>query len=332
MDPNNVTISILEVLALSSDQLVKDKISVMLDIFKLLDTNNTIIFKKINHMIRNLKEEKILYENYKQHKNVYIHIDSNFNNCLIENTRKSEWVYFIQEGDNGNIKIGLTNNLQKRIKTLQTGNSNILSLFAYIETNNMHELEKKFHKYFQYCRGSGEWFSIPNNLLIDTLIQYRSVGEQIFDTDTNIHHKVAIKHQLFNDFDVDKLYSIPEIPSNTNDVFIQNSTIMIHNNSHNSNTNDSINTHNTTNHTNHPNDPVHDFIQHIKENKPKWYTPGKNIDKEVLRTKYEEYSNTSISKLKFHNIFRNVLFVGGKRETINGKKILVVKLKKYEEL
>jgi len=104
------------------------------------------------------------------------------------------------------------------------------------------------------------------------------------------------------------------------------------NNIHNTNiTDNSTNTTNITNDTNDPNDPndpVHDFIEHIKENKPKWYTPNKYIDKEILKDKYEKFANVTISKPKFHNLFFTKLFDLSKREMINGSRIPMVKLKK----
>lgn len=81
-----------------------------------------------------------------------------------------------------------------------------------------------------------------------------------------------------------------------------------------------------------PEDYDMDFIKHIKTTKPKWYMPGKFIDKDIIHTEYENFLNSDISKVKFHYIFNDKLFTISRREMIKNKRTLVVKLKKYEDL
>ena len=74
-------------------------------------------------------------------------------------------VYLIQMGDTEYYKIGITKDLNKRLASLQTGNPLPLRVATtiqfYNELNNTHyarEMEKQYHKIFDYCRANGEWF------------------------------------------------------------------------------------------------------------------------------------------------------------------------------
>ena len=74
------------------------------------------------------------------------------------------YVYFIQEGrgNHGHIKIGVSNNVNNRLDSLQTGNPRKLTLMASIKCrsiNDAYRLEKKLHKKFKPHRVRGEWFS-----------------------------------------------------------------------------------------------------------------------------------------------------------------------------
>lgn len=73
-------------------------------------------------------------------------------------------VYFIT--DNRYIKIGYTkNNVNKRLKQLQTSNPNRLFLLGYIEGDK--DTEKMLHKKFfsSLSRMNGEWFSPSQDIL-----------------------------------------------------------------------------------------------------------------------------------------------------------------------
>lgn len=66
------------------------------------------------------------------------------------------FVYFVQEGKSGSIKIGFAKNVKTRIKSLQTGNSRDLRLLCAIEGDP--SLEKSLHKKFSQFLERGEWF------------------------------------------------------------------------------------------------------------------------------------------------------------------------------
>lgn len=65
-------------------------------------------------------------------------------------------VYFIRSGDTGLVKIGRTDNVQRRLSELQTGNHSKVTL-AYVVAGSSHE-ERKLHYRFKRHRERGEWF------------------------------------------------------------------------------------------------------------------------------------------------------------------------------
>jgi len=72
-------------------------------------------------------------------------------------------IYFIQSGDNGSIKIGETNNINRRLATLQVGTSEKLTLLGFLD--NDLETEKDMHLKFSEYRLRGEWFKPAKELL-----------------------------------------------------------------------------------------------------------------------------------------------------------------------
>ena len=76
-------------------------------------------------------------------------------------------VYLIQMGDTKYYKIGITKNINNRIKSLQTGNPLPLHTVTTIELGELYmnlvkDLEKQLHLLFSYCRKCGEWFKFKN--------------------------------------------------------------------------------------------------------------------------------------------------------------------------
>lgn len=69
---------------------------------------------------------------------------------------KQSGVYFIQQGNDGPIKIGYAADVEKRLATLQVGNPTPLNLLG-VHKGTM-KTEKELHKRFAEHRLSGEWF------------------------------------------------------------------------------------------------------------------------------------------------------------------------------
>lgn len=74
-------------------------------------------------------------------------------------------VYFIQAGKSGPIKIGFSDDVSKRIASLQTGNADTLNLRLVVPGTM--ETEADLHRRFASARirPSGEWFATTRELL-----------------------------------------------------------------------------------------------------------------------------------------------------------------------
>lgn len=72
-------------------------------------------------------------------------------------TREDGWLYFIQEEGGGPIKVGFANDVQMRLKQLQTGNPRQLVLLVAMPGHS--ELEACIHRCWERYRIRGEWFA-----------------------------------------------------------------------------------------------------------------------------------------------------------------------------
>ena len=86
-------------------------------------------------------------------------------------------VYFIRDGV-GNIKIGTSNNVLKRLLTLQTANANKLTIHFVMKVETMNDafdLEHEMHDMFRKNIVRGEWFK--ENNIIEFLTQPQIITE-----------------------------------------------------------------------------------------------------------------------------------------------------------
>jgi len=79
------------------------------------------------------------------------------------------YIYFIQQGRDGPVKIGFTKDVENRMKNLQTANPAPLDLLVFYPGNQ--EMEKELQYRFDDIRISGEWFEPYEKL-------FREVREQ----------------------------------------------------------------------------------------------------------------------------------------------------------
>ena len=87
------------------------------------------------------------------------------------------YVYLIGEKENDNkYKIGSTRckDINKRLKQLQTGNSNELYIKKFHETNFPFKLEKMLHNHFKSSNLIGEWFDLKE----DDINDFNAICEQ----------------------------------------------------------------------------------------------------------------------------------------------------------
>lgn len=79
-------------------------------------------------------------------------------------------LYFIKSEDTQKdteqriiVKIGVSKNPSDRLKELQTGNHNKLTLIKIIECDNYRKLESEMHKFYKQNNKIGEWFEFSVN-------------------------------------------------------------------------------------------------------------------------------------------------------------------------
>ena len=86
---------------------------------------------------------------------------------------KQHLVYVVQQGQTGPVKIGHTSNLTSRLRSLQGGCADKLSVCREIPCESVDhaiEVEKHLHAMFAAHRKSGEWFSadaLPNLVSVE---------------------------------------------------------------------------------------------------------------------------------------------------------------------
>lgn len=80
---------------------------------------------------------------------------------IVELWEISMFVYFLRAGNHGAIKIGIAEDMDHRVATLQTGNAFKLHVIALIPCDCREQaahLEKSIHKFYARQRIRGEWF------------------------------------------------------------------------------------------------------------------------------------------------------------------------------
>lgn len=90
---------------------------------------------------------------------------------LPEDLKTYQYVYFIQRGNSGPVKVGVAKDPKHRLKQLQTGNAEELKLLGTIPGGT--ELEQILHERFSRDRMKGEWFH-PNADILNFVLNYGS--------------------------------------------------------------------------------------------------------------------------------------------------------------
>ena len=70
------------------------------------------------------------------------------------------YVYLIQSLENGYYKIGISKNNQKRLRTLQTGNSSEIKIVETYLSEVSNLIEKALHRRYSHNKKEGEWFNL----------------------------------------------------------------------------------------------------------------------------------------------------------------------------
>jgi hypothetical protein len=87
-------------------------------------------------------------------------------------------VYLIR-GNDGRYKIGIAKNPKQRIRQLQTGNSDELTLIETYQSENASKIETALHNRFSHVRQSGEWFDLSITEEVNFIKMCSSIDESI---------------------------------------------------------------------------------------------------------------------------------------------------------
>ena len=106
---------------------------------------------------------------------------------------------YVLENQDGNIKIGVSKNVDSRVKAIknQTGYT-ILNVFSTVECFNPFELEKMIHEELKDKKIFGEWFNVKFDI-------GKSVAIRVFNENAKLHDD-----RKKSDFDFAK-YFHPEL-------------------------------------------------------------------------------------------------------------------------
>lgn len=84
---------------------------------------------------------------------------------------------------NGYVKIGVASNVEKRLKTIQTGcpyNLTILNAILCYSENQAYAIEKYIHERFKKENTSGEWFKMNTRVESFILCDFKKLGPPAF--------------------------------------------------------------------------------------------------------------------------------------------------------
>jgi hypothetical protein len=93
-----------------------------------------------------------------------------------EGRKPSGWVYFIQAGYNGPIKIGFSEDPDVRLEQLQL--SSPAPLFLLVQTPGCLELEREYHRRFESGRMMREWFQHDTEGLAEEVFRLHGLATQ----------------------------------------------------------------------------------------------------------------------------------------------------------
>lgn len=84
--------------------------------------------------------------------------------------KKSQMLYIMQNGNTNQYKIGITDNINRRWRNLQTGcpgELRVLKIWTHTQRTAIMKYERVLHRYFtalgQRIRKNGEWFELTRN-------------------------------------------------------------------------------------------------------------------------------------------------------------------------
>ena len=100
---------------------------------------------------------------------------------------------YVFESD-GQFKIGVSKNVNARLKSIKTGNPNIHIVYEGDAVANAYTIESMLHAHFSNYRVNGEWFSLPPKVdIVETVKRFvdeYGVFEESAQTETDKFSKL----------------------------------------------------------------------------------------------------------------------------------------------
>ena len=105
-------------------------------------------------------------------------------------------IYLLESIDNDktSYKIGYTSqDIKVRIRQLQTGNKNIITLISSYETSYGSKLEKSLHNFFKHKKVNNEWFNLDLEDIVSFKDLCRKIENNFVILSENYHFKKYLK-------------------------------------------------------------------------------------------------------------------------------------------
>lgn len=100
-------------------------------------------------------------------------------------------IYLIKSNESDRYKIGISKNPKNRVKQLQTGNSEKLTLISSYESEYYKQIEVSLHNRFSHLKKEGEWFEFGIEQELGFLNECEKIEKSIkvlIDNDNHFIH------------------------------------------------------------------------------------------------------------------------------------------------
>lgn len=103
------------------------------------------------------------------------------------------YVYLIEDIYNNTYKIGVAKDIDKRIKSLQTGNVCQLKLIDSFKTDYPYRLETMMHRNLAQYQELNEWYSLPKDIVNDFYNKCKQMNQIIISLKDNPYFSKNLK-------------------------------------------------------------------------------------------------------------------------------------------
>ena len=94
--------------------------------------------------------------------------------------KKQKYVYLLKIPEKSIYKIGVSKDVEKRIKQLQTGNYEQITLVHKFKSNYPYKIESILHGMYKFKRIEGEWYDMSAILFLKTVYTRIFILSRIF--------------------------------------------------------------------------------------------------------------------------------------------------------